>query len=284
MAVRIGEFEIVALSDGEGVFPFGFDAVFPGVPAAQLTAWEHVYPDAFVSATHPPARYGAFLVRGPGLVVLVDTGFGSDTGPFPPGGALLADLASNGVMPADIDLVVFSHLHPDHAGQVFGDDGEPVFEHAAYAVAAVEWEHFTDPARAADAPWIAGQAGRLAERARDGSPRFDLRLLADGDGVAPGLTVLAAPGHTPGHLALHLRSGGAEALLAADAFFHPAQLAHPDWPYFADADPAAAIATRHRLLSLALDHDVVVGSSHFPAPALGRVRTVEGAARWVPVG
>jgi glyoxylase-like metal-dependent hydrolase (beta-lactamase superfamily II) len=292
MALRVGDVEIVPLSDGEGVFPVGFDEVFPDVAASELEPWQAVYPATFASPTVPPARYGAFLLRSPGATILVDTGFGMETGPFPPGGGLLADLASHGVMPADIDLVVFSHLHPDHVGQTFGPDGEPVFEHAAYAVAEADWRHFTDPARAGELPWISPQPGRLASRRADGGA-FELRLLFPGgaaaagtgaeEAIAPGVTALLAPGHTPGHTALVVRSGGSEALLAADAFFHPAQLAHPEWRNAADHDPTRAEATRRALLARILDRDVVLGACHFPAPALGHLRTVDGHPRWVPL-
>lgn len=292
MALRIGDVEIVPLSDGEGSFPFGFAQVFPDVVASELEPWREVYPAAFASPTELPARYGAFLLRTPGVTVVVDTGFGTETGPLPPGGGLLADLASHGVMPADVGLVVFSHLHRDHVGQIFGTDGEPVFEHATYAAAEADWRHFTDPARAGAFPWIAPQPGRLAGRRADGG-RFELRLLfaagpaAAGvdaeEAIAPGVTALLAPGHTPGHIALVVRSGGSEALLAADAFFHPAQLAHPEWRNSADHDPARAEATRRALLARVLDRDVPLGACHFPAPALGRVRTVGGRPCWVPL-
>jgi glyoxylase-like metal-dependent hydrolase (beta-lactamase superfamily II) len=282
MHLQIGDVQILPLSDGEGVFPHAFDEVFPQTSAEEIARWHDVYPGMYASATVPQARYGAFLLRTPGAIVLVDTGFGTETGPYPQGGELLADLASHGVMPADIDLVVFSHLHPDHVCQTFDADGEPVFEHAAYAVAAADWAFFTDPALAESFPWIAPQVGRLAGPRADGSA-FDLRLLADGDEVVPGVTVVAAPGHTPGHIALHVRSGGQEAVLAGDAFFHPAQVACNEWVNSADSDPATAVASRRRIVELVLDRDVVLAGCHFPVPSLGMVRTVDGAARWLPL-
>lgn len=282
MPFQIGDVEILSLSDGEGVFPHAFDEVFPQTPAEEIERWRAVYPGMHATPTVPQARYGAFLLRTPGAIVLVDTGFGTETGPYPQGGRLLADLASHGVMPADIDLVVFSHLHPDHVGQTFDAEGRPVFEHAAYAVAAADWTFFTDPANAASFPWIAPQAGRLSGPRPDGGA-YDLRLLADGDEVVPGVTVIAAPGHTPGHIALHVRSGGREAVLAGDAFFHPAQVACNEWVNSADADPATAVASRRRIVELVLDRDVALACCHFPAPAAGTVRTVDGAARWLPL-
>lgn len=277
MVVRIGNIEVISLSDGEGVFPFGFEGVFPDVPLAEIAPWRAVYPAAFAGETHPPARYGAFALRTPTATVLVDTGFGSETGPFPPGGLLLGALASNGIMAADVDVVVFSHLHPDHVGQTFAGDGEAMFEHARYVVGAADWRHFTDAARAADFPWIAGQVAPLAAR--------ELHLLPAGAELelVEGVVAIPAPGHTPGHTALVVRSRGAQALLLADAFFHPAQLAHPEWRNSADSDAAVAEATRRALLARVLDLDVVVGACHFPEPALGRVATVFGEPRWLPL-
>lgn len=281
MPVHVGDVEIVALCDGEGAFPHTFAEFFPGVPEGSFDPWRAEHPGAFDAdgpngEAVPHGRWGAFLLRTPTAIVLVDTGFGTETGPYPPGGALLADLASHGLMPADIDLVVFSHLHPDHVGQTFDAHGEPVFEHAAYVCSAADWELFADPARAGDFPWIGPQPGRLAGPRADGSP-FDLRLLPAAETeIAPGVFALPAPGHSPGHTALVIRSGGQEALLAGDAFFHPAQLEHPGWATESDGDPATATATRRALLERVLDRDVVLGACHFPAPGLGRVRRGAG--------
>lgn len=289
MPVRIGDVEILALSDGGGRFPHSFAEFFPGSAEGAFAPWRGLHPGAYWDGDGPGApdrplgRWGAFLLRTPGAVVLVDTGFAGGMGPYPPGGELLGALASHGVMPADVDLVVFSHLHPDHVLGTFDEHGEPVFEHATYACGEADWAFFTAPERVDGFPWIGSQVAPL------GSGAFDLRLLpSDRESeLVPGVSALPAPGHSPGHTALLVHGGAAEgpaALLAGDAFFHPAQLQHTDWFTESDGDPDTATATRRDLLGRVLDRDVLVGACHFPAPALGRaVSAGPGRVRWEPV-
>ena len=89
---------------------------------------------------------------------------------------------------------------------------------------------------------------------------------------------------TAGRQLADLSGGGSvHAVLAGDAFFHPAQVACNEWVNSADSDPATAVASRRRIVELVLDRDVVLAGCHFPVPSLGMVRTVDGAARWLPL-
>lgn len=89
---------------------------------------------------------------------------------------------------------------------------------------------------------------------------------ADGLDIAPGITLVPTPGHTPGQVAVRLNSQGSTALITGDCIHHPVQLAEPDIHSHVDIDPAQAEATRRDLLTALADTDTLLLGSHFPRP------------------
>ena len=81
----------------------------------------------------------------------------------------------------------------------------------------------------------------------------------------------ATPGHTPGHVAVHVESGGQHALITGDLAHHPVQFAEPDWFADPDTDRAQSEATRRRLLAEHADTDVLVIGTHFAPPCSGHL-------------
>ncbi|GII60807.1 MBL fold metallo-hydrolase [Sphaerisporangium krabiense] len=267
MAVRVsvGAAEIVALRDGE--HPLDRAWHFPGVPAQ---AWE--------GQDGRPLNFGGYLVETDGKVVLVDTGWGPYLGP--PGGlarpaALLEELAEAGYTPAEVDLVVFTHLHPDHVGWNLvldpGQDPRPRFPNARYLVPRADWEHYRDLEH--KHPNIVQQALPLEELGV-------LRLIEDGHRVTPSLRAVALPGHTPGHTGYAL--GDREAFLLGDLAHHPVVLRETGWAQRFDFDPEQAVATRERTLAELEDTGTLVAFGHFPHPGLGHVIRKEGRRAWLP--
>jgi glyoxylase-like metal-dependent hydrolase (beta-lactamase superfamily II) len=96
--------------------------------------------------------------------------------------------------------------------------------------------------------------------------------LCDGDAVVTsGITLVPTPGHTPGHCSLLVSSRGERAVVLGDAIHCPLQIAHPEWAFAADVNPAAAARARAALLrELDAPHTRVVGP-HFPDAVFGRV-------------
>jgi glyoxylase-like metal-dependent hydrolase (beta-lactamase superfamily II) len=86
------------------------------------------------------------------------------------------------------------------------------------------------------------------------------------------------PGHTPGHCGVELDG----VFVLGDAAVHELQLSDPDEPYFAEADPALAAATRRRLFLELAEPGAVVGSPHLPSP-LGRIRRDGDGFAWAPL-
>ncbi|MFI0466045.1 MBL fold metallo-hydrolase [Saccharopolyspora sp. 5N102] len=221
------------------------------------------------------------------LRVLVDTGIGNGkTRANPAWHDLRTDylerLAGAGFAPDSVDLVVLTHLHTDHVGWNTRDEqGEwvPTFPRARYVVSRAEREFWAgydmdEPRRQmfSDSVHPVEDAGLL-----------DLvDVPAEGTEVAPGLRLLPTPGHTPGHVAVRLSSGGETALITGDCVHHPVQLAEPDIGSCVDIDPEQAEATRRSVLASLADAGTLLLGTHFPPPTAGRVIIDGDAYRLVP--
>jgi glyoxylase-like metal-dependent hydrolase (beta-lactamase superfamily II) len=108
-----------------------------------------------------------------------------------------------------------------------------------------------------------------------------MQVVRPGADVAPGITLIPAPGHSPSHTAVRFSSGNTEFIHMADvAHRSDSGLQHPEWSIIFDFDPEQAIATRKRTLrQVAADRTLVMGY-HFPFPGLGYVEIAGSAYRW----
>ncbi|WP_374772832.1 MBL fold metallo-hydrolase [Streptomyces sp. NBC_01310] len=223
-----------------------------------------------------------------GLRVLVDTGIGNGKTRANPAWHnlrtdYLARLAAAGFTPESVDVVVLTHLHTDHVGWNTREvDGAwvPTFPNARYLTAKAEYDFWAaydmEEARRAmfrDSVHPVEAAGLLEP----------VDVPAEGIDIAAGLRLVPTPGHTPGHLAVRLNSGGATALITGDCVHHPVQLARPGIGSCVDIDPERAEATRRSLLASLADTGALVLGTHFPPPTAGRVVTVGDGYRLDPV-
>jgi glyoxylase-like metal-dependent hydrolase (beta-lactamase superfamily II) len=231
--------------------------IFPATTAADWLA----HPDLLDEHGRLTFAVGSYLVQAPGLVALVDLGLGpmsmqTDTGATYDGGALIANLAAAGVAPADVDLVLYTHMHRDHVGWTSSATQagpEITFSNARHVVDGAEWRHWQEH----PSP-IGPAADTVLEPLAD-----RVELCADGDEIAPGLRALATPGHTPGHMSVAVETGTAEPLvIAGDVLHSPAQVAHPEWCFGSDTAPAQAARSRRRLVDAFGDR--LLRCAHFP--------------------
>jgi glyoxylase-like metal-dependent hydrolase (beta-lactamase superfamily II) len=187
------------------------------------------------------------------------------------GGDLLPSLTGIGVAPASIDRVVLTHHHGDHVGGL-APEGTPAFPNASVHVSAAEMAFLEG------APEDNGgaQSALAAIQASGGAQTF-----TDGAELAPGLTAVMTPGHTPGHAAVLLESDGARLMFAADAIAHPvAFFEHPEWVFRFDQDPERTVETRYALLERVAEERIPFMASHLPFPALGRVSRMGAGFRF----
>ncbi len=292
---RVGSFEVVTVPDGSVTFP---NAIFPLPPAqllfvnadeaersvaledAGLGDWIEAAETANVTLPVLPMVVDTGTQR-----VLFDTGYGAAS-PVPTGGQLLVNLRAAGIDPAEIDVVVLSHLHPDHILGASDGSGEPAFANARYVTGRSEHDFWTDDARVEAAFPDPGERAGLLGPLQATLPAIEARLelvddLAEEE-IVPGIRAVAAPGHSPGHMAVTIASGSEQVLAVFDAFIHPLHVAHPDWSFVGDADPDQTEATRRALVDRIEAEEMAVIAYHFPYPGLGRVLRQGDAWTWEP--
>ncbi|HEX5090438.1 MAG TPA: MBL fold metallo-hydrolase [Nocardioides sp.] len=242
----VGGFEVIALEDAAGPFMTSREEAFPDATAAQWADADAFDPAARTAAGEWWLRFRSFAVRrGDGPVTLVDAGVGpvgapaSDWAPVP--GRLPDELAAAGIRPADVTAIVLTHLHSDHLG--WAVPGGSPFVEARVVVPRADVAAWT-VARPDDDPLVAPL------RAQD---RLE---VVEGDvALAPGLRLVATPGHTPGHQSVLVEDS---LLLAGDLLVHAVQLQHPELAYAYEADPELARRSRQRWL----ERDVDLAPSH----------------------
>jgi glyoxylase-like metal-dependent hydrolase (beta-lactamase superfamily II) len=239
----------------------------------------------------------SFLIEAPGRKLVVDTGVGNGkTRVSRMFDSLETDYLDRfqEVWPvADVDGVICTHLHVDHAGgntRREGDEWVPAFPRASYFFARDEYAHWeayaTDPA-------LGGVYSAWAHDVIDGKAVFEdsVRPLADaglvewaraGDRLTPEISLIATPGHTPGHVSVLIESKGETAVITGDLMHAPYQVARPQWSASVDTDQARSAQTRREFLDRFAGTATLVLGTHFGSPSGGHVVRDGASFRLVP--
>jgi glyoxylase-like metal-dependent hydrolase (beta-lactamase superfamily II) len=210
-----------------------------------------------------------WVLRSGGATILVDTGAGNGkTRPQMPSidrldTGFAASLAAAGVVPADVDFVVNTHLHADHIGwNTVPDNGEwaPTFPNARYLFSRAEYEFWNPDGGEGGARPVNKNAfeDSVEPIARAGQAV----LFDDAYEIDANLRLELAPGHTPGSAVVSLSSAGDSAVFVGDILHSPVQVLEPGANSCFCEDPAAARATRRRVLSRAADEQALVFPAH----------------------
>ncbi len=255
--INVGNVELIAVSDG-----FPLRSPLMPFPDTTIEQWRE-FPELMVSPNEVRSRYGTLAVRSSGKLIIVDTGLQA------PDGTLMEDMSQKGIDRNAVDLVVFTHLHPDHVGWNL-TDGSPTFPNARYLVPRADWDYWTQPGVLEGAAHITNQV----------LPLKDLNvmdLIEDDYQITDELTTTATPGHTPGHVSILIASQGERGYILGDVAHSPAQAHYTDWSPIFDVDPSLSRTTRHRVLDMLEAGGILVSAGHFPDPGFGRF--VRGADR-----
>lgn len=221
-----------------------------------------------------------YIIRSGDQVALVDTGAGPHI--YPTSGKMLANAAAAGIRPEDIDTILFTHVHPDHISGLFDAEWNKVFPHAVLKMSRAEYAFWlSDDPASRKIDHVKHEADHVERFLR---PYMDQIELFDNGDVFPGVSIMALPGHTPGHTGYMIRSGGQELLIWGDVIHWPAvQFAHPEAAMTYDVDPVQARETRKMILEKAASTGMLVAGMHLYFPGFARVRR-EGEAYCVVRG
>ncbi len=274
---RVGDFELISLFDG--LFRLDGGAMFGVVPKA---LWARQAP--------PDERNRILMAMRPLIVkgsrtMLIDAGLGDkDDRKFHAiygvdrSRNLDHTLAEAGVAPEDIDIVLASHLHFDHAGGFTFRDAsgrvKPKFPRAQYIVRRGEWEDATHPHERNRASYIADNYVPLADAGV-------LQLVDDDQTIMPGVRVRRTGGHCMHHQMVLIESGGRTAAFVADLMPTTAHLGAP-WIMGYDLYPMDTLAAKKAFLTEAVETNMLVFFEHDPAVPAGYIREEHGKRRIVP--
>ncbi|OLP52536.1 MBL fold metallo-hydrolase [Rhizobium rhizosphaerae] len=263
VAQSFGPFSVTRLIDGVFEAPVADLRHLGGSgPLAAFTAG--------VAGSTLPMDVNCFLLRSAEGLTLVDAGCGSAWGARY--GHARAAMKEAGIDPGDIDRVLITHLHGDHAlGLIEGESA--YFPRAEIIIPARDFAFFTDEAQRAAVP--AARRGGFDVAARVRRAYGDrIRLVGEG-AVTEGIVLLPLPGHTPGQAGYRLGSGENALVIIGDALhLAEAQAADPDLGFIYDVDPVIAGDTRRRLLGEAAEQGWALAGGHLPG--ILRARATEG--------
>ena len=269
---RIGSFECMAICDGGA--QYSLEAMVRNAPRSEVQAYlqSHGLPTEYI---HTPYTY--LYVKTGSHNILVDMGAGDL---FPTTGRLLQSLASAGVSPESIDTVFISHAHPDHVGGALNQQGEPVFSNATYFIWRQEWDFWFSE----QAYQQVGESFITFARQKLTPLKEKVALLEEQEEIFPGVSVIFAPGHTPGHMVVSFSSEKERLLYTADTVLHPLHLERPDWVPIYDILPEQASESKMYIFDLAAETKSLVLGQHFPPfPNLGHVIKQKIGWTWQPV-
>ena len=162
-----------------------------------------------------------------------------------------------------IDTVLCTHMHVDHVGwntRLVDGVWVPTFARADYLFAEDEWNHW----RVEYGPVIEDSV----------QPIFDAGkavLVPSEHRVTDEVWLEPTPGHTPGHVSIHIASNGEEAVITGDMIHHPWQILHTDWSSTADHDGDLSARTRDGFIQRYADRPVLIIGTHFAAPTAGQI-------------
>ncbi|KRR17637.1 MBL fold metallo-hydrolase [Bradyrhizobium retamae] len=275
--MRIGSVEIVSLIDGE--VEGSAEAMYPTAPAG---TWERNKMHLNRLSGKLLMSVGAYLLRFPNRLALIDCGNGPNPKPPFRGGALRSSIASQGVDPEEISDVIFTHLHFDHIGWAT-HEGKPSFPNATFHCNQLEWEYNMREDYEPQEFEIRSANPQDLAHVRLAPIRDRFRTWSGTDTGLPGMTTIPAPGHSVGSCAIILESEGERCAFLGDvAHSIPALIDGLRFPINENSDQA--MESLYSIRSFLAQEGIPCSASHFPGLCWGKVVRNGSEYRWAPIG
>ncbi len=272
---KVGAIEVTVLTDGSMAMPLGW--VLPDRQPDEIGA---VFKEAGQNLGDRTLQVNVALVKLGNERILIDAGSGQDFAPAR--GKLPGNLEKAGIKPEAITKVVFTHAHPDHLwGLIDPLDGGSMYPNARHYMGSVERDYWLTPGIETVVPEaVRGAAAGTQRRLKELGDKIE--TFKAGTEIVPGFLLFDTAGHTPGHMAVLLRSGSDQLVIGGDALVEPViSFARPEWRWGPDWDQDKAIASRKRLLDMLVTDKTPLLGYHLPWPGAGRVERAGTRYRFV---
>ena len=256
--LNVGEFQCIVVSDGNISVPKSSS------PLSQTENEKTTYEDMDISC---------LLIKAGKRNLLIDTGCGD--GFQESAGKLVTNLITEGINPEDIDTVIYTHGHEDHAGGTFDVNGNPVFPNAKYVVIREEWQCWE---RKPETPLNEDLFSSARKNLLPIQEKFD--VVENNHEVIPGIKLILAPGHTPGSIIVQIKSAKDELLCIGDLIHSRREFSQPDYYSFLDSDPEKALKLRTEGLMKISQSGTLIFACHFPFPGIGYFTQEKSILGW----
>jgi len=275
---KVGDIEVTAVYDG--IWRKPHDPAF--IKNASVEDTKAALAKAGLTTEFMPIPLTVVVLKIGDKHVMVDAGSG--VGQWQANATNLpANMKAAGIDRGQIGTILISHFHPDHVwGLMEKGTNAAVFPNAELIVNGAEYKWWTDPGRVDK---LAEGRKAAGKRIADVFPTWkNWKLVEDNAEVAPGVRLLAAPGHTPGHSAFLVTSGKDQLMVSNDTMYVPALLApHPEWEGVYDQDGPMAVVTRRKLIDRVIADKMMICGAHFPFPGAGAFAKDGDAYSFTPV-
>lgn len=275
---RLGKFECTVVWDG--YIHHGYEGIFPNASPEEMARLKQEYR---LPVDHIPMDLNPVVVNTGDRLFLIDAGMGRTSTMFGDTmGHLVDNLAAAGIRPEDIDVVLMTHLHPDHSFGLINPDGLATFPNADLYCTEADWDEWTNEENLRHndfrAPWTRGTLEAVAPY------RNRLKCFKAGDTLFPGVSTFCVKGHAAGMVAYIFESQGQKAVFTGDVAHHQVyDPLHPEWFFHMDYDtnPEEGAASKAAIFAKVVDEDIRFHGYHFPYPGIGdMVRAADGTYRF----
>lgn len=269
---KVGALECTTIWDG--YIHHGYEGIFPNANPAEMARLKIKYR---LAEDHIPMDLNPAVVNTGDKLILIDAGMGQNSQMFGDTmGHTVDNLKAAGIDPDDIDIVLMTHLHPDHSFGLIDADGTAVYKNAELYVSDVDWAEWTDEANLKRndfrKEWTQGTLAALAPY------RERLKLFKLGQDIMAGIKTMSVAGHSLGQCAYIFESEGEKVVFTGDVAHHQVyDPIHPEWFFHMDydSDPQMGADAKSAIFARVVDENIRYHGYHFPFPGIGDMERVE---------